>query len=96
MAEERSPHPEYPTLMEQGINAINRFDYTVFAPAGLPEDVKKILADFRKALSDPKCIEELVSSGLEPAYLEFAETMELLKKDFRVFNELAEKFNLTS
>jgi|LSQX01.1.fsa_nt_gb tripartite-type tricarboxylate transporter receptor subunit TctC len=98
MAEERSSlYPEYPTLMEQGINAINRFDYTVFAPAGLPEDVKKILADaFRKALSDPKCIEELGKQWTEPAYLEPAETMELLKKDFRVFNELAEKFNLTS
>lgn len=97
MAEERSPlFPEYPTLIEQGINAVNRFDYTAFAPPGLPEDIREILADaFRKALLDPECIEELGKQWTEPAYMDPHETIEFLKKDFELFSSLAERFGLT-
>lgn len=98
MAEERSPlYPEFPTLKEQGVDAVNRFDYTVYAPPGLPEEIKQILAKaFKQALTDPKCVKALAEQWTEPAYLDPAETIELLKKDSAYFSKLAKKFNLVN
>ena len=68
MAEERSDaYPDLPTLAEQGVNAINRFDYTTWAPKGTPKDRIKIIADaWIKAANDPECQKELKKGWMLP------------------------------
>lgn len=96
MAPKRSKlYPQYPTLAESGIKAYNKFDYTVFAPKGLPNNVRNILAKaFKQALADPKCIEALGKQWTEPNYMSPSETVKLLKKDLAYFTMLADKYEL--
>jgi tripartite-type tricarboxylate transporter receptor subunit TctC len=96
MAEERSDaYPNLPTLKEQGVNAINRFDYTTWAPKGVDKEIVKILSQaWIKAAKDPKCQKELKAGWMLPEFLAGADLDKFNKDQLDFFVRLAKKFNL--
>jgi tripartite-type tricarboxylate transporter receptor subunit TctC len=96
MAEERSDaYPSLPTLAEQGVQAINRFDYTTWTPKGTPQDRIKVLADaWIKTAKDPECQKELKSGWMLPEFLEGKALDDFNRQQLEFFTMLAKKFNL--
>jgi len=96
MAEERSDaYPNLQTLAEQGIKAINRFDYTTWAPKGTPKDRIKILADaWIKTIQEAECQKELKAGWMLPEFMTGDKLVQFNKQQFDFFVNLAKKFNL--
>ena len=96
MSEERIPgYEDYPTLREQGIDVINKFNYTVYAPKGLSEDIRGYLIEvFKQVAADPDFQEELISQNFTPIQLFGDELGEMTKSEYEHFNHLADKFDL--
>ena len=97
MAEERyKAYEQYPTCKEQGFQAINRFDYTAYAPKGLPEDRRKILADaFLKTAKDPEFVKEVDALWMAPEYYVGDALLKKIGDDFAHVQKLAETFGIT-
>lgn len=96
MAEERDEnYPDYPTLREQGVDALNTFNYCVFAAKGTPQEVKDVLSEaFKKAIEDPECVEELRAQLFKPNYMDEKTSLQFLKEEQDYYKELVDKFNL--
>ena len=87
--------PDIPTFREQGIDAIYNHLYTLFAPKGTPEDVKKILSEaMRKAVEDPECQAKLTPLFLFPNYLTPEEGAGKWEAQENINKQIVEKYNL--
>jgi len=60
--------PDIPTAIEAGLPGMVAANFNgLFAPAGVPKDVIKALADETLAMmADPKVQESMITSGFEP------------------------------
>lgn len=77
LADERNPAlPDAPTYAEQGVDADTNWQQIrgVFAPAGVPDDVKeKLAAGFREAVNAPEFKDYEQTSGVVPRFMGPAE-----------------------
>lgn len=96
MSDKRSPFlPTVPTLKEQGIDAVYDQIFTVFGPKGMPEEVKKTVAEaFQKGLADPACKEALAKQCCEPSFVPAAEAAKLWQAQEDINIKLVKKYNL--
>jgi tripartite-type tricarboxylate transporter receptor subunit TctC len=96
-AERSSQLPELPTVIEAGVPG---FDvdiwYGLLVPAKTPAAiVKKISDDVARVLADPDTQEKLRQRGLEPAYLNPAQTGELMRRDVARWRDVANRVKLS-
>ncbi len=89
--------PEVPTISESGVQG---FDvdiwYGLLVPAKTPPAViKKISDDLARVISDPDTQAKLRQRGLEPAYLDSAQTGELMRRDVARWREVANRLKLS-
>lgn len=69
--------PDVPTMAEQGYDYTFKPTWYLFAPAGLPEDVKTVLADaFSKAVEDPDFIATMDGLNINVTYLDAEATLQ--------------------
>lgn len=97
MAEDRyKAYGQYPTCKEQGFEAINRFDYTLYAPMGLPAEPKKILAEAcMKTAKDPEFVKEADSLWMAPEYYMGDALLKKLAEDFDHVQKLSQEFGIS-
>ena len=82
--------PQYPTLMEQGINAESVFLYSAEFPKGTPQAIiAKFQAAVEKALQDPEVIELLKKQGIVAQYKDSAATTAVWEKESALYLRLA-------
>jgi tripartite-type tricarboxylate transporter receptor subunit TctC len=87
--------PDAPTLKEQGYDVSYDFAYTLFAPKGIPDEVKKTLyAALEKACANPKTVEALNRVQCEVNFLPTAEAKEYWTREQSIFDTLAVKYNM--
>jgi len=85
---ERTPYlPDIPTLVERGFDVISVFDYGVFAPPGLPQEIVDIISKtFEKMTKDERVIKDLDKLTITPLYRNHEEfVMRLLEEDARYY-----------
>jgi tripartite-type tricarboxylate transporter receptor subunit TctC len=96
-AKRSSQLPDVPTVSESGVRD---FDvdiwYGLIVPAKTPATiVKKISDDLGKVMADPDTQAKLRSRGLEPAYLDPAQTGELMRRDVARWRDVANRVKLS-
>jgi tripartite-type tricarboxylate transporter receptor subunit TctC len=89
--------PEVPTVGESGVPG---FDvdiwYGLVAPAKTPAAViKKLSEDLNRVLADADTQAKLRQRGLEPAYLDPAQTGELMRRDVARWRDVANRVKLS-
>jgi tripartite-type tricarboxylate transporter receptor subunit TctC len=89
--------PDVPTVSESGVKD---FDvdiwYGLIVPAKTPAAiVKKISDDLGKVMADPDTQTKLRQRGLEPAYLDPAQTGELMRRDVVRWRDVANRVKLS-
>lgn len=61
--------PDVPTLKSQGVDVVYSARYGLAAPAGVPEDVIKVLSDaMEKAIANPEVQTRIRGTGMSPRY----------------------------
>jgi len=93
-SKERSPDfPEIPTIAEVGYPGVGVDSWHAFiAPKGIPKAVmEKLSMAFEKALKNPTVQEKLNKTGLNPAYLNPAESKEFFRNETEKFRKVADK-----
>lgn len=91
----RLPGVDYPTLKEQGADAVLSFNYTLFAPKGTAPEKVKILADAAmKTIKDPEFIKEAQEQWIFPAELTGEEMIAFLKNDYAEIDRLCTEFGI--
>ncbi|CAM4132821.1 Extra-cytoplasmic solute receptor [Bordetella tumbae] len=75
--------PKVPTVASAGLPGFEYYYWLgLFAPAGTPEDIVKVLSEaLRRSLDDPKIKARLQSDGTEPYFLAPAEFKVFLSKE---------------
>jgi tripartite-type tricarboxylate transporter receptor subunit TctC len=96
-AKRSSQLPDVPTVSESGVRD---FDvdiwYGLIVPAKTPAAiVKKISDDLAKVMADPDTQTKLRQRGLEPAYLDPAQTGELMRRDVARWRDVANRVKLS-
>jgi tripartite-type tricarboxylate transporter receptor subunit TctC len=96
-AKRSSQLPDVPTVSESGVR---NFDvdiwYGLIVPAKTPAAiVKKISDDLGRVMSDPDTQTKLRQRGLEPAYLDPAQTGELMRRDVARWRDVANRVKLS-
>ena len=96
-AERSSQLPDLPTVIESGVPG---FDvdiwYGLLVPAKTPAAIiKKISDDLARVLSDSETQASLRSRGLEPGYLNPAQTGELMRRDVARWRDVANRVKLS-
>ena len=94
----RSPQmPDLPTVSESGMPGFDAdIWYGLLLPAKTPAAITaKISADLARVMNDPDTQAKLRARGLEPAYLDGAQMMELMRRDVARWRGVAEKIKLT-
>jgi tripartite-type tricarboxylate transporter receptor subunit TctC len=96
-AKRSSQLPDVPTVGESGVRD---FDvdiwYGLIVPAKTPAaTVKKISDDLGRVMSDPDTQTKLRQRGLEPAYLDPAQTGELMRRDVARWRDVANRVKLS-
>ncbi|MDR3363121.1 MAG: tripartite tricarboxylate transporter substrate binding protein [Desulfovibrio sp.] len=88
--------PDVPTLREQGIDSVYNQLFTVFAPKGLPDDIKATIQKaFKDGLSTPEAKKAFANLYCVPDVISPEETAALWAKQ-EAFNEsLVKKYNLS-
>ena len=82
--------PQYPTLIEQGINAESVFLYSAEFPKGTPQAIiSKFQAAVQKALQDPEVVELLKKQGIVAQYKDSAATNAVWEKESALYLRLA-------
>jgi tripartite-type tricarboxylate transporter receptor subunit TctC len=89
--------PNLPTVEESGIPDFNvDIWYGLVAPAKTPQAIiKKISDDLARVLTDPDLLSKLRDRGLDPAYLDSAKTIDLIKSDVQRWREVIVKLKLS-
>jgi len=89
----RSPAvPEVPTLMELGYDIAIRSGIGIGGPAGIPEEIMKVLEDaFLKAMDDPDFIEVTNRILMPTKKMNSKEFRESLEKDYVILGDLLKK-----
>lgn len=78
-----SVYPEAVVLKDKGINVEATAWTGIFAPQGMPDDIRGILHDaFKKALEDPKVLAAFKKRGYLPAYAGSGEFRQIIERDF--------------
>lgn len=92
----RSPlFPDLPTLKEEGYNVIGDLHHGILAPKGVDQDKVDILHDaFKKAIEDPKVIEQLETMGYEISYANPESYQNTISDTFKHFGEVLNKAGL--
>lgn len=98
MSEERlDTFADYPTLKEQGINAINKFNYVVYVPKGTSEDIISYLTEvFRKTAENPDFQKEVAENNFIPVNITGDALTDMLKSDAETIQNLAKEYNLVN
>lgn len=93
---EKSPiFPDLPTLKEEGYNIIGDLHHGILAPKGVEQTKVDILhAAFKKALEDPKVIEQLENMGYEISYANPEKYQQTISETFDHYGEVLEKAGL--
>jgi len=96
-AKRSSQLPDLPTVSESGVPG---FDvdiwYGLIVPAKTPAAaIKKISDDLGRVMADPDTQSKLRSRGLEPAYLDPAQTGELMRRDVARWREVTNRIQLS-
>jgi putative tricarboxylic transport membrane protein len=96
-AKRSSQLPDVPTVNESGVKD---FDvdiwYGLIVPAKTPAAiVKQISDDLGKVMADPDTQTKLRQRGLEPAYLDPAQTGELMRRDVARWRDVANRVKLS-
>jgi tripartite-type tricarboxylate transporter receptor subunit TctC len=93
MGAKRSPRwPQVPTLRELGFDIVAMSPYGLAGPRGLPPDVLAVLHDgFKKALFDPRFIEDLARYDQEIAYLGPADYARACREEYAKERAVAER-----
>lgn len=96
MSEERlDTYADYPTLKEQGIDAINKFNYVVYVPKGTPEDIVNYLTEvFRKTAENPDFQKEVLENNFVPVNITGDALTDMLKADSEIIQNLATEYSL--
>jgi len=95
MADEKMPGGDYPTLKEQGVDAVEVFKFVAYAPKKTPKDRLEILRTaFSKAANDPEMREEMNKLWIFPAHLGGDTLNQSIDKDFHLYKDLADKFGI--
>ena len=93
----RSPQmPDLPTVIESGMPGFDAdIWYGLLVPAKTPAAIAaKISSDLARVMNDPDTQAKLRARGLEPAYLDGAQMMELMRRDVARWRGVAEKIKL--
>jgi tripartite-type tricarboxylate transporter receptor subunit TctC len=96
-AKRSSQLPDVPTMSESGVRD---FDvdiwYGLIVPAKMPAAiVKKMSDDLGRVIADPDTQTKLRQRGLEPAYLDPAQTGELMRRDVARWRDVANRVKLS-
>jgi tripartite-type tricarboxylate transporter receptor subunit TctC len=96
-AKRSSQLPDVPTMSESGVRD---FDvdiwYGLIVPAKMPAAiVKKMSDDLGRVMADPDTQTKLRQRGLEPAYLDPAQTGELMRRDVARWRDVANRVKLS-
>ncbi len=88
--------PDVPSVAEQGVAGFDAdIWYGLMAPAATPAAlVQKLSRDLQSVLADADLQVKLRSRGVEPAYLDSAQTLALVKRDVARWREVAERIKL--
>jgi tripartite-type tricarboxylate transporter receptor subunit TctC len=89
-------YPQIPTATELGYkeNLLSGW-FAFYGPAGLPEDVKRILASaIEKVVKNPELRAKVEKMGYDVDYRSPAELNKLLKEDYETTNMMAAKLGL--
>jgi tripartite-type tricarboxylate transporter receptor subunit TctC len=89
-------YPNVPTITELGYKQELITGWlSFFAPAGIPEDVKKVwVAAIEKAFKTPELRAKIEKVDFSPVYRSPAEFKKMLEAEHKRANELAEKIGL--
>ncbi len=88
--------PDLPTVAQAGVPGFDAdIWYGFMVPAATPSAiVQKLSKDLQTVLADPDLQAKLKGRGVEPAWLDPAQTTELIKKDVARWREVAERIKL--
>lgn len=90
MADQRDPaHTDVPTFREQGHDLSTSQWGCLFAPKGLPAEVKESLSQaMEKACADPEFVEAMGKLGLTPAYLDSEGAVAFIRQESDAYGAL--------
>ena len=94
----RSPQmPDLPTVAESGMPGFDAdIWYGLLLPAKTPAAITaKISADLARVMNDADTHARLRARGMEPAYLDGAQMMDLMRRDVARWRSVAERIKLT-
>ena len=88
--------PELPTVAQSGVPGFDAdIWYGLVVPAATPAAiVQKLSRDLQTVLADPELQTRLKGRGVEPAWLDPAQTGELIRKDVARWREVADRIKL--
>ena len=93
MSDVRIPGCDYPTLKEQGVDAVEIFKYVAYAPKNPPPATIEILKEaFAKAADDPEMLTEMTTLWMFPAHVGGEELKMDIDGDWRAYSTLAKDF----
>ncbi len=88
--------PEVPTVAESGFpgyEALNWYGY--LAPASTPKEIVERLArDIGKALANPKVVEQLAKTGVEPQPMNPQEFAAYIKREYDTWGKVVKEANI--
>jgi tripartite-type tricarboxylate transporter receptor subunit TctC len=88
--------PEVPTVAESGFpgyEALNWYGY--LAPASTPKDIVERLArDIAKSLANPKVVEQLNKTGVEPQPMSPQEFAAYIKREYDTWGKVVKEANI--
>lgn len=98
MSEERlDTFADYPTLKEQGINAINKFNYVVYVPKGTSKEIIDYLTEvFKKTAENPDFQKEVTENNFVPVNITGDALTDMLKSDAKMIQDLATEYSLVN
>jgi tripartite-type tricarboxylate transporter receptor subunit TctC len=90
---ERSPFlPDVPTMKEEGYDVEFSTLYSVYAPKGIPEDVKQVLIDaLNKMVADPEYKEAMEKLGLNTENKSGEEVVNYIKSALSKYEQVIKK-----
>lgn len=87
--------PDVPTLREIGVDLTLSVNLGIFAPAGTPEDIIKVVSDAaQKVLTSPDYLEWASSRMVNPAFLPAADYAALVDQERALYQRIVPTLNL--